>query len=185
MQTQTTHFFPNNANPVFLVSDKTPRTEHNYVPIVSRAAEELANMRGWIAGIAGITILHVRCLDREAGNQYRPFRHTGSSVVYRTHNGDERAWSINTFGLDATVQGVRLEWWHHRLLLAHLLESRWPCTRCHGESTSMDGTRSIDLRYSAKCNRCWSRRADPVILDMIAAGGDPSKTEFVVLRPIE
>lgn len=170
-----------NDDPIVLTRAATKRTNHAHVPMTSVAAEQLANIKAWIAGVGLVTVTSVRAIDREAGNRYRPFRHLITIVQYRTHIGAEKKWSISTFGLPADVDGVRLEWWHWRAFLAHLLERKFSCTRCQGQATTMNGYRSIDLRYSATCNRCWGRRCDPTVLELITSGGDPSTRTFVVM----
>ena len=181
MQTKDTRTSPVCANltdTLVLTDDKTPRTQQAGVPLTSAATEQLANMKAWIAGSAMITVLGLRVIEREAGNKHRPFRHTGTSIRY-TRRGEELVWSLDTFALAEGVTGKRLEWWAYRAFIASLIETMVPCQRCQGEATNTGGTRSQDLRYSAVCNRCWGRRADPVVIDYILAGGDPTKATII------
>lgn len=183
--TEHTHFPPKVATGSFkrqdtLVLDaaSTPRQNRCSPPV--NAATELANMKAWLAGVAKITVTRMNVVEREGGNRYRPFRQVSCYAKYRTYSGAEHDWDCVSYYLPEGVKGARLEWWHYHLFISDLLKRRFPCTRCEGQA-DLDGEKhvSVDVRFSATCNRCWGRRTDPAVTELIRRGGDPSKCQII------
>lgn len=188
MQTKATHFSPENATPcpIYLANTPTGAEGFGFIPAENEAAVQLANMRAWLAGVALITILNevVRTEQLRAGVVLH------ADIEYRTGSGRVFTYSTPLTKHADQVDGVRREWWIVRQFIGSLLASKYPCGRCYGvggftQTWSYVSDIRIGSNTGGHCYRCWNKLTDPLILDYIAAGGDPSKTEVVVLRPIE